>query len=276
MLACLFVAELIGAAALSGNPVRDGPAAPAQVVAPADGFVALRVADDRTVRLLSLGGAATDRLLSRIAAGIDAAVDEVVAFWGTDWSHDIFVVAAGSDEQFHAAAGGGLASQWADIAAITVVDRVDPARRTVVGQRIVFAPGAAHEPSGATNSVGPRAFSLCGPGRHGPGCTSMAGRGGGRFRCQAQDPAARGCGVCGAVVTVGHRPDTPGPQRSLAYDRAWWFARFVAAAYGTAKLRELYLATCGVGHFDLATAAHDVLGIDAAGLLARWQRWLMG
>lgn len=144
MLACLFVAELIGAAALSGNPVRDGPAAPAQVVAPADGFVALRVADDRTVRLLSLGGAATDRLLSRIAAGIDAAVDEVVAFWGTDWSHDIFVVAAGSDEQFHAAAGGGLASQWADIAAITVVDRVDPARRTVVGQRIVFAPGAAH------------------------------------------------------------------------------------------------------------------------------------
>lgn len=114
------------------------------MVAPADGFVALRVADDRTVRLLSLGGAATDRLLSRIAAGIDAAVDEVVAFWGTDWSHDIFVVAAGSDEQFHAAAGGGLASQWADIAAITVVDRVDPARRTVVGQRIVFAPGAAH------------------------------------------------------------------------------------------------------------------------------------
>lgn len=89
------------------------------MVAPADGFVALRVADDRTVRLLSLGGAATDRLLSRIAAGIDAAVDEVVAFWGTDWSHDIFVVAAGSDEQFHAAAGGGLASQWADIAAIT-------------------------------------------------------------------------------------------------------------------------------------------------------------
>lgn len=76
------------------------------MVAPADGFVALRVADDRTVRLLSLGGAATDRLLSRIAAGIDAAVDEVVAFWGTDWSHDIFVVAAGSDEQFHAAAGG--------------------------------------------------------------------------------------------------------------------------------------------------------------------------
>lgn len=276
MLACLFVAELIGAAALSGNPVRDGPAAPAQVVAPADGFVALRVADDRTVRLLSLGGAATDRLLSRIAAGIDAAVDEVVAFWGTDWSHDIFVVAAGSDEQFHAAAGGGLASQWADIAAITVVDRVDPARRTVVGQRIVFAPGAAHEPSGATNSVGPRAFSLCGPGRHGPGCTSMAGRGVADFVARPKTPPPADAVSVALSLPSDTDLDTPGPQRSLAYDRAWWFARFVAAAYGTAKLRELYLATCGVGHFDLATAAHDVLGIDAAGLLARWQRWLMG
>ncbi|EUA27995.1 peptidase MA superfamily protein [Mycobacterium xenopi 3993] len=26
--------------------------------------------------------------------------------------------------------------------------------------------------------------------------------------------------------------DAPGPQRSLAYDRAWWFTRFVADAYG--------------------------------------------
>ncbi len=35
-----------------------------------------------------------------------------------------------------------------------------------------------------------------------------------------------------------------------------------------------YLATCGVGLFDLARRP-DVLGIDAAGLLARWQRWLV-
>ena len=68
--------------------------------------------------------------------------------------------------------------------------------------------------------------------------------------------------------------DTPGPQRSLAYDRAWWFARFVADTYGTAKLRELYLAACGVGHADVPTAVHDVLGTDSAGLLVRWHQWL--
>ena len=68
--------------------------------------------------------------------------------------------------------------------------------------------------------------------------------------------------------------DAPGPQRSLAYDRAWWFARFVADTSGTTKLRDLYLASCGVGHVDVPTAVHDVLGIDPAGLLVQWHQWL--
>ena len=85
-----------------------------------------RSVGDREVRLLGLGGPAADRLLSRIAADIGAAVDAVEAFWGVDWSRDISVVAAGSDDQFRAAAGGGPASQWADIAAVTVADHVDP------------------------------------------------------------------------------------------------------------------------------------------------------
>jgi hypothetical protein len=61
----------------------------------------------------------------------------------------------------------------------------------------------------------------------------------------------------------------------LAYDRAWWFARFVADTYGPAKLRDLYIAACGVGHTDLLTAVRDVLGTDSARLLARWQQWLV-
>jgi hypothetical protein len=68
--------------------------------------------------------------------------------------------------------------------------------------------------------------------------------------------------------------DAPGPQRSLAYDRAWWFARFVADTYGATKLKDLYVAACGVGHADVPTAVRDVLGIDPAGLLVRWHEWL--
>jgi hypothetical protein len=67
--------------------------------------------------------------------------------------------------------------------------------------------------------------------------------------------------------------DTPGPQRSLAYDRAWWFARFVADTYGAPKLRDLYLATCGVRHADVPTAIHDVLRDDTSIVLVRWHQW---
>jgi hypothetical protein len=70
--------------------------------------------------------------------------------------------------------------------------------------------------------------------------------------------------------------DVPGPKRSVAYDRAWWFARFIAERYGPMTLRALYRAACGAGHADLATAVRDVLGTDTAGLLAGWQQWLTG
>ena len=39
-------------------------------------------------------------------------------------------------------------------------------------------------------------------------------------------------------------------------------------------LRAFYRAACGVGHADLPTAVHDVLGVDTAGVLADWQQWL--
>ena len=96
---------------------------------------------DRTLRTTNLGGPQSE-VLTRVAANIAGAVDAVEAFWGTDWPRDIDVVATGSQRQFEAEAGGGPAAQWADIAAIAVAERVDPARRIAIGQRIVFAPGA--------------------------------------------------------------------------------------------------------------------------------------
>ncbi|MGZ4512843.1 MAG: hypothetical protein ACXVX4_16265, partial [Mycobacterium sp.] len=68
--------------------------------------------------------------------------------------------------------------------------------------------------------------------------------------------------------------DAPGSQRSLGYDRAWWFARFVADTYGPAKVHDLYLAVCGVAHTDVPSAVRDVLATDSPGLLVRWHEWL--
>ncbi|MCV7032414.1 hypothetical protein H7I03_25175 [Mycobacterium sherrisii] len=279
MLAAVFVVEFAVAAALPfdspGGPATSAPPAGSAPGQPSVATAPLLIGD-REIRLVSLGGPAADRLLARIAANIGAAIDRVEAFWGIDWSRDISVLAAGSDEQFRAAAGGGGPTQWADIAAVTVADRIDPAHRLVLGQRIVFAPGAATMSDSALRIVlthelfhyASRAdTALDAPRWLTEGVADFVAR-----PPAPVDPRA-------AAASSGPQPsdselDTPGPQRSLAYDRAWWFARFVADSFGAPRLRAYYLAVCGVARLDPVSAGRDVLGIDPAGLRARWQHWL--
>ena len=79
-----------------------------------------------------------------------------------------------------------------------------------------------------------------------------------------------------AVLPTDAELDTPGEVRSLAYDRAWWFSRFVADRYGTQALRQLYLAACGLDHVDVDTAIRSVLRADTTEVLAAWRSWLAG
>lgn len=62
--------------------------------------------------------------------------------------------------------------------------------------------------------------------------------------------------------------------QSLAYDRAWWFARFIADRYGTAALKQLYVRAGGAAHLDSTTALRDVLGTEEAQLFSLWRCWL--
>ena len=279
LLAWVFAVELIAAAAVPFDAARDSGARPAQLVTPAHGQVSATakslVVGDRTVRLLGLGGTAGDRLLSRVASNIGAAVSAVEAFWGVDWSRDVSVVAARSDEEFRGAAGGGPASQWADIAAVTVVDRVDPAHRVAVGQRIVFAPGAANMNEVALRIVlAHELFHYAARADTSPDAPQWLTEGVADFVARPPTPVPADALPVPLTLPSDADLDTPGLQRSLAYDRAWWFARFVADTYGPTKLRDLYLASCGVRHADVPTAVHDVLGTDPAGLLVRWHQWL--
>ena len=68
--------------------------------------------------------------------------------------------------------------------------------------------------------------------------------------------------------------DRPGAARSVGYDRAWWFARFVADSYGADTLRTLYRTAAGPGHPDFASAVRQTLGTDLVDLKARWAEWL--
>jgi hypothetical protein len=276
----VFVVELMVAAAVPFDAARDRQARPAQLVAPAHSHpsaaTAPLVVGDRAVRLLGLGGPATDRLLSRVASNIGTAVDQVEAFWGVDWSRDISVLAAGSDEQFRAAAGGGPASQWADIAAVTVFDHVDPAHRVAVGQRIVFAPGAANMSDSALRIVlAHELFHYAARADTALDAPRWLTEGVADFVARPSAPVPADARSAYLSLPSDIDLDTPGPQRSLAYDRAWWFARFVADLYGKARLRAFYLAACGAGHADLGRAMRDVLGTDYGGVFARWKEWML-
>ncbi len=229
---------------------------------------------DRSLRLTDLGGPQSQTLLTRVAGNIGGAVDAVEAFWGRDWPRDIDVVVTGSQQQFEAQAGGGPAAQWSDIAAIAVADRVDPPRRIAIGQRNVFAPGAARKVDQALRIVlSHELFHYAARADTAVDAPRWLTEGVADYVARPRTPLPEVTPLPTALPSDADLA-APGPQRSQAYDRAWWFARFVADTHGTTALHALYRAACGDRHTDLPTAVHDVLGTDMAGALADWQQWL--
>jgi hypothetical protein len=242
---------------------------------PATSFSAPRTLQvgDRVLRMTDLGGPQSQILLARVAADIGPAVDAVEAFWGTDWPREIDVVATGSQQQFEARAGGP-AGQWADIAAIAVADRVDPARRIALGQRIVFAPGAAGMSAHSLRIVlSHELFHYAARADTAPDAPRWLTEGVADYVARPHAPLP---GITPPPTALPSDADlsAPGPQRSQAYDRAWLFALFVADTRGAPTLRALYRVACGNRRTDLPDAVRDVLGTDTAEILADWQQWL--
>ena len=232
------------------------PSATTSTAAP----VTTTLQDGRVVQFLVL----TDRddvLEQRISAEFDGAADAVTGFWGDDWPRRLEIVLTGSAAQFQVLGEGGP-----DIAA------------TTTAERIVFAPGAADMSPGALRIVlrhelfhyaARSATAADAPRWLTEGVADYVGR--------PPEPVpgpARAAEL--AVLPTDADLDTPGAVRSLAYDRAWWFSRFVADRYGEPALRELYVAACGIGHADVDTAVRNVLGTPTPQVLADWRAWLAG
>jgi hypothetical protein len=237
------IVEVLTAATLLSQPLAPPPAAPAH-----------------TMRLIDRGG--PSELPGRIAAEIPGAVAAVSAFWGDDWPREIVVVTTGTDADF-AAQTGEPSRDWAGVAAVAVADWVDPERREASGQRIVFAPGANSMSAAALRIVlrhelfhyAARAdTALDAPRWLTEGVADFVAR-----------PQGSRPGPAAVPARLPSDAELDGPQGSAAYDRAWWFARFVADEYGPPALRRLYMA---------AGQPQDALGVGWDDLLSRWQRWL--
>lgn len=261
------------ASALIATPSAAPPVQrPAAIPAPAP----LVVGDGRTVRLISLGGTRTDGLLTRIAGEIGDAVGAVEKFWGTDWDREIVVIATDSQAQFVEQAGLAPNGQWQDIAAVSVADSVDFEHHHASGQRMVFAPDAVDMSEVSLRIVlTHELFHLAARADTALDAPRWLVEGVADFVARPPQPPPPDAAANTALPDDADL-DVAGPQRERGYDRAWWFARFVADTYGVEALRRLYIDACGPGHGDFATAVQRALGTDTAALRARWARWLTG
>lgn len=226
------------------------------------------------MRAISLGAARTDALLARVRRDLPDAVAAIDRFWGDDWPREIVVVATGDDAQFVGQAHLDPRRVWTDIAAVSVADDVDPARRRASGQRIVLAPGASAMSDEALRIVlTHELFHFAARADTAADAPRWLAEGVADF--VARPPAPLPSGAGDDVALPGDADlDGSGAARSGGYDRAWWFATFVADTYGPDGLHRLYLRACEPGHPDLATAVRDALGADLTELQARWAVWL--
>jgi hypothetical protein len=266
----ILVAEAAAAAFFLSRPVAESPDSRVSSSMP---IAAAPIAvGDRRMRPVSLGGARTDPLIERVASELGDAVAAVERFWGTDWPRDIVVVATDTDAEFAAQAHLDPRRQWADIAAVSVADEVDVTRRQASGQRIVLAPGAARMSDQALRIVlAHELFHYAARADTAPDAPRWLTEGVADYVARPPAPLPSGVGRSSALPSDADL-DRPGPDRSAGYDRAWWFARFVADTYGADGLRRLYGQACGPGHGDLATAVRVALGTDLSSLQSQWAR----
>ncbi|MCV7018929.1 hypothetical protein [Mycolicibacterium aichiense] len=271
-MAVVLIAELLGGSALVAAPAANPPSPRSAVPAPSP----LIVGDGRTVRLLSLGGDRTDGLLTRIAGDIGDAVAAVEKFWGTDWDREIVIIATGSQQEFLAQAGLDPRGQWQDIAAVSVADHVDFAHHRASGQRMVFAPDAVAMSDQSLRIVlTHELFHLAARADTALDAPRWLVEGVADFVARPPTPLPTGA-AADTALPADAELDAAGPERAHGYDRAWWFARFVADTYGVDALRRLYTDACGPGHGDFATAVRRALNTDITELRARWAQWLTG
>jgi hypothetical protein len=223
------------------------------------------------LRLVDRGGPAA--LSERISREMPAAIDAVSAFWGDDWPREIVVVTTGTDREF--AANTGMPDRnWSGVAAVSVADGVDLDRRKAFGQRIVFAAGADSMSDQSLRIVlRHELFHYASRAQTAFDAPRWLTEGVADYVARPADARPRGPAPP-AELPSDAELDAKGAAGSTAYDRAWWFAAFVADTYGPRALRRLYAETCRPGHPDPDSAARAALGTSLPDVLSGWRRWL--
>ncbi|MEU5842796.1 hypothetical protein [Rhodococcus sp. NPDC047139] len=244
-------------------------------------------------RSLVIGHPDNATFVDRTARELPSAVESVDELWGGDWPRRALILVTSTREEFTHLVGPRHDGD--DIAAVAVSDDVDHERRIATGRRIVFNPAASDRLDDTTLAVvlahemvhvAARADTVDGsPMWMLEGFADYVGH-----RTAAGDPETRGRTdvwrvaptLSGQVASAGAPDSLPadddftGERSALAYETAWSIAAFTADEFGHDRLVALYraLATGPVPSARLDAVLTEFLGVDTAGFVDRWGRWL--
>lgn len=246
-----------------------------------------------TTDVKSAGGTSTvlfypgaEQTAVKVRDVLPAAIDEVSAFWGTDWVRRAAIVSTSTDAQF-----AGLTrtnpGDTAAAAAATVFTMIDTQHEQVVGQRIVLTPAARtlskealavvirHE---LTHVASRLVTAASAPLWLTEGVPEYVGR---KDTYRDLIDAAP---ELAAAVAAGDVPKALPSDGSfsvetdaarVAYQSAWSFAAYVGKTFGDEKLRTMYVEV-GKGGDTSTTdeAMKSALGVDKSKVVADWRAWL--
>lgn len=241
-----------------------------------------------TGRGLVLTHPAREGMAQRVAAELDAAVQQVTDVWGTGWSQQVVVILPDSSDEMRALVGPNFPVE--SVVAVSVADRVDVERNTAEGQRVVMSPSTSTALSATAlrivlrhefTHIAARGSTVDGsPMWLLEGFADYVG-----YR-DSGIPLAQAAPDLNAQMVAGGPPDrlpgdeqfrTQGRSLDLAYQQSFSIARFVADKMGEDKLIELYRLLAKAGRAsprDVDELLVSVVGLNREQFIAGWQEYL--
>ncbi|MCP2268955.1 peptidase MA family metallohydrolase [Actinokineospora diospyrosa] len=227
-------------------------------------------------------------MVDRLVRELDSSVAAVTEVWGDQWPQRVALILPDSPAEMRALVGPDFPVE--SVVAVAIADRVDTARHTATGQRVVLSPTGSRALSVTSlrvvlrheiTHVAARAATVDGsPMWLLEGFADYVGyRDSGITLAQGAPDLARRVRESGPPAALPEDRDFRARDRTLdlAYQQAWSIARFLADRFGEPKLVELYRELAGAGPIsasDTDDLLRGVIGVDRAGLLKQWQSYL--
>lgn len=227
--------------------------------------------------------------LAPFVSALDAAVPQVSAVWGRDWSRRVAVLIPDTEREMRRLVGGRL--DLAHIAAVATADYIDTTRHVVRGQRVVINPANLASLGGIARGIVLRheLTHVATRADTGPAMPVWLAEGFADFvgYHYAGVPVDAAASDLRTEVASGRVPSTlPGndafsganPRLSQAYEQAWMACRLIARRAGVPGLVRFYRhvgAATGNPTAAVAAALRTVMGMSYDAFVAAWRHDLV-